>query len=401
VQPPPAAQFDIEEYGLTKDILVKKLSIFFATAAMVYSQQQAQVPRPVSPEVASDGRVTFRYYDPHAQKVTVDLEGAKGPAEMQKDAQGIWSLTTAPMTPDIYGYTFSSDGSRRLDPFNPDIKPNLLGVSNAVHVPGASPLPWEDSDIPHGTVHHHFYKSGIVGDNRDFFVYTPPGYDPAASTKYPVLYLLHGYSDDASGWTAVGKANLILDNLIAEKKAKPMIVVMTLGYGAPDIVKPHGPGFSNVKLREENFTKFTGSLIEEVIPTVERTYKADTNRDARAITGLSMGGAESLLTGLNHTDLFSWVGGFSSGGLGEDYAAAFPKLSDAANSQLHLLWISCGTEDRLITPNRKFIEWLKGKNIKVTPIETPGMHTWMVWRRNLIAFAPLLFQGSSATTTAP
>jgi enterochelin esterase-like enzyme len=376
------------------------LPLLVASASLA---QQPQIPKLESPEVLPDGRVTFRYFDPKAQKVTVNLEGAKAPYDMQKDQAGVWAFTSPPMAPDLYGYTFESDGTHRLDPSNPQIKPNLLNLSNELHVPGASPLPWEDSDIAHGTVHHHFYKSAVVGDNRDFYVYTPPGYDPNASTKYPVLYLLHGYSDDASGWTAVGKANLILDNLIAEQKAKPMIVIMPLGYGAPEIVQPtkvFGANFNNAELREKNFSRFSAALSDEVIPLVERTYKVESNREARAIAGLSMGGAESLLTGVNRLDLFSWVGAFSSGGLGVDYAAAFPQLSSSTNAKLHLLWISCGTDDRLITPNRKLIAWLKSKDIHLTQVETPGMHTWMVWRRNLIAFAPLLFQNIPPDTTA-
>lgn len=367
------------------------LSVLVTSASLA---QQAQVPKVKSPVVQADGRVLFRYYDPAAHKVTVNLEGSKDPHPMQKDAAGIWSFTSQPMEPDFYGYTFSSDGADRLDPANPQAKPNLLGLSNEVHVPGASPLPWEDHDIPHGTVHHHFYKSGVVGDNRDFFVYTPPGYDPSQATTYPVLYLLHGYSDDASGWTEVGRANLILDSLIAEQKAKPMLIVMPLGYGAPEILHPEGSGspFDHAELRDRNFNRFRTALTDEVIPLVERAYKVDTRRDARAIAGLSMGGAESLLTGLNRLDLFSWVGAFSSGGLGKDFAASFPQLTASANDKLHLLWIACGTEDRLITPNRNLITWLKSKDIRLTPIETPGMHTWMVWRRNLIAYAPQLFR---------
>jgi enterochelin esterase family protein len=341
--------------------------------------------------VQSDGRVTFRYWDPTAKQVDVQLEGAKAPFHMQKDASGIWTYTSEPLRPDLYGYSFLSDGAHRLDPSDVEIKPNLLSLNNEVHVPGNPPEPWEDTDIPHGTLHHHFYKSAVVGDNRDFFVYTPAGYDATASTAYPVLYLLHGFSDDASGWSAVGKANLILDTLINEHKAKPMLVVMPLGYGAPEILHAQR-AFQNNELRERNFTKFQAALIGEVIPQVERTYKVDRSRDARAIAGLSMGGAESLLTGLQHLDLFSWVGAFSAGGLGDDPAVAFPQLDASANERLHLLWVACGTDDRLITPNRKFVEWLKSKNIHVVPIETPGMHTWMVWRRNLTAFAPLLFQ---------
>jgi enterochelin esterase-like enzyme len=372
------------------------LNKLFLSLALV-SALAAQQPRtPVnSPEVHADGRVTFRLLDPNAQKVSVTIESLKDPLPMQKDDQGVWSVTTDVLAPDLYGYSYNADGTRILDPANTEIKPNLMNLTNSVHVPGAAPLPWEASDIPHGLIHHHFYKSSVVGDNRDFYVYTPPGYDPGVNTRYPVLYLLHGYSDDASGWTAVGKANLIMDSLISQNKVKPMIIVMPLGYGAPEIVHP-APGvspFGNAALRDKNFNYFRTALIDEVIPAVDRTYKTDPSREARAIAGLSMGGSESLLTGLNRPDKFSWVGGFSTGGLSDDFNADFPQLTAEANSQYHLIWIACGTEDRLITFNRKLVDWTKEKGLHVTQIETPGMHTWPVWRRNLIAFAPLLFQG--------
>ena len=200
---------------------------------------------------------------------------------------------------------FTVDGTFVLDPGNPLMKPNLLFKSNMVHVPGQG-LSWETTDIPHGVVHHHFYHSKVVGDDRDYYVYTPPGYDPKDKKKYPVLYLLHGFSDSADGWSAVGRANIILDNLIAQGKAKPMLVVMPLGYGAPEIVS-HGFGaFNLTELRDANFTKFTQALLTEVIPQVESSYVVDKDRNARAIAGLSMGGAESLLTGLNHLDQFAW-----------------------------------------------------------------------------------------------
>jgi len=382
---------------------VKSLALFFLTTLALSFAQQAPPPRVQSPDVQSDGRVTFRFRDPGGQKVEVNVEGAKGPLAMTKNDQGIWSATTDVLAPDIYGYSFNADGTHLLDPSNSHIKPNLLNPSNEIHVHGPTKLPWERADIPHGTVHHHFYRSNIVGDNRDFYVYTPPGYDPNSQTRYPVLYLLHGYSDDASGWTAVGRANLILDTLISEAKSKPMIIVMPLGYGAPEIVLPtpvFGAPFRNPELRDKNFNNFSSALIDEVIPAVERMYKVDPNRDARAIAGLSMGGAESLLTGLNHIEKFSWVGAFSSGGLSDNFAADFPQLTgEHANSQLHLLWIACGTDDHLITLNRNLISWLKGKSINLAQIETPGMHTWMVWRRNLIAFAPLLFRASAANTS--
>jgi enterochelin esterase-like enzyme len=363
-------------------------------------QQQPPPPPVVSPEVHPDGSVTFRLRDPDAKTVTVAIEGEKDPLPMQQDSAGIWSATTRALPPDIYGYSFNADGLHLLDPRNTDIKPNLLQLSNTVHVTGASPMPWDDTDIAHGVIHHHFYRSSIVGDNRDFYVYTPPGYNPSAATRYPVLYLLHGYSDDASGWTAVGKANLILDSLISEGKARPMIVVMPLGYGAPEIVHPTPgapPPFRNNELRERNYDRFSSSLIDEVMPAVESMYKVDPSRDSRAIAGLSMGGAESLLTGLNRLDKFSYIGGFSAGGLSEDFATQFPQLKTAAGVGIHLLWVSCGTEDRLITPNRQLIGWLREQGLQVKSVETPGMHTWMVWRRNLAAFAPLLFRPADAS----
>jgi enterochelin esterase family protein len=355
-----------------------------------------QLPRLQSPEISSDGRVTFRFRDVNGQKVVVNIAGAPQPLTMVKDADGIWSATSEPMRPDLYSYTFNADGVALLDPSNSAIVPNLLNPSSVLHVRGTSPEPWEQSDIPHGEVHHHFYRSAIVGDNRDFYVYTPPGYNPRANTRYPVLYLLHGYSDDASAWTAVGHSNLILDSLIATAQAKPMIIVMPLGYGDPAVLHPipgSGGPFSDANMREKNFNNFRAALTDEVIPFVEKNYNVIANREARAIAGLSMGGAESLLTGLNRLNTFAWVASFSAGGLSDDFASDFPQLSAAANDKLRLLWIACGTEDRLITINRNLVQWLKTKDIHVTPIETPGMHTWMVWRRNLITLAPLLFRG--------
>src|SRR5208282_143334 len=165
-----------------------------------------QPPAPlVSPEVHSDGSVTFRFRAPNAVDVKLAREGAE-PVPMHKDEQGIWTATTEPLTPDYYGYSFVADGVRLIDPANPLLKPNLLATQNAVYVPGPLSLPWEVNDVPHGEIHHHFYRSKVAGDDRDYYVYTPASYDPAAKKTYPVLYLLHGFSDDASGWTVVGHA---------------------------------------------------------------------------------------------------------------------------------------------------------------------------------------------------
>jgi enterochelin esterase-like enzyme len=204
-----------------------------------------------------------------------------------------------------------------------------------------------------------------------------------------VLYLQHGYSGDARGWLVGGPANVILDSLIADGKAKPMLLVMSLGYGAPGIVRRAGPDLSLLK---RNYDGFRDALLTEVIPEVEKSYRVAKDRDSRALAGLSMGGAESLYVGLNAVNVFSWIGFFSAGGMLDDHNAAYPALDSKVNAKLRLLWIACGTEDPLIEANRKFREWLTSKGVKFTAIETPGMHTWAVWRRNLVAFVPLLFR---------
>jgi len=365
-----------------------------ATAQPAKPAQAAPPQAPpwlVTPEVHLDNTVTFRFLAPNAQEVQLRREGAE-PVAMQKDDKGVWTVTTAPLAPDYYGYSIVVDGVRLLDPYNNMLKPNLIATENAVHIPGPS-LPWEISDVPRGEIHHHFYKSMVAADERDFYVYTPAGYDPDAKKTYPVLYLLHGFSDDASGWTAVGHANVIFDNLIAQGKAKPMIVVMPLGYGTMEIVRNGWGGIANhPEVREQNLSKFREALLTEVMPKVEGEYRVTKDRGSRAIAGLSMGGAESLLTGLNNIDKFAWIGAFSSGGLPDPIEKNFPGLDAKASQQLKLLWIACGTEDRLITANRNLREWLKSKGVQHTDIETPGMHTWMVWRRNLAEFAGLLFR---------
>jgi enterochelin esterase-like enzyme len=371
------------------------LALFGVRAGAQEKPAPTPPPRPaaplVSPDVHADGSVTFRFRAPNAVDVKLAREGTD-PVSMQRDEQGVWSVTTASLSPDYYEYSIVVDGVHSIDPSNHLLTPNLLTTSNVVHVPGPSSLPWELNDVPHGEIHHHFYKSAVADDDRDYYVYTPAGYDPVAKRTYPVLYLLHGYSDDSSGWTAVGHANVILDNLIAQGKAKPMIVVMPLGYGTMDFVHMGWNAWSHAELRDRNFSNFREALLTEVMPRVESEYRITKDRNARAIAGLSMGGSESLLTGLNNLDTFSWVGAFSSGGIPDDFQKDFPTLDAKANQQLHLLWIACGTEDHLITINRTLREWLKTKGVKATEIETPGMHTWMLWRRNLAEFAGLLFR---------
>lgn len=357
--------------------------------ACSFALSQASTPV-ISPEVHSDSSVTFRFLDPQAPEVLLEMDGAK-PVKMQKDHSGIWSTTTARLAPDYYGYHFQIGSVGVVDPSNPVLLPNLLQNESVVHVPGPTSLPWELTDKPHGVLHHHFYKSLVTGEQRDFYVYTPPGYTPGSKTLYPVLYLLHGYGQLTSSWIQTGLANVIFDHLIDEGKAEPMIVVMPLSNGGAEIIAGGHEAFMNDALRIKNFDKFTKDLFTEVIPQVERDYRVKKDRNARAIAGLSMGGAESLHTGLNHLDEFAWIGAFSSGGMLQRFGEEFPDLSVSTNARLRLLWIACGTGDVWINLNRDFNKWLDAKSVKHTYVETSGEHTWMVWRRNLANFAPLLF----------
>lgn len=369
---------------------VPLLLFLMAWAVPVLAQQPP--PRLVSPEVHADGRVTLRFRGSTAGTVLLNLEGKPKPTPMQKDEQGVWSVTVGPLEPDFYGYSFVVDGIAVIDPSNSLMKPNLIFSQSMVHVPGSATLPWEVNDVPRGVVHRHFYRSRIVGDDREFYVYTPPGYDARGTATYPVLYLLHGFSDDASAWVAVGRAHVILDNLIAQGKAKPMLVVMPLGYGAPEIVVRGFGAFQDKELRRRNIEKFRDALLGEVIPAVEGAYRVSRDRADRAITGLSMGGGQSIFVGLNALDRFAWVGAFSAGGVIDEFESVVPRLDASAHQQLRLLWVACGSDDFLIEPNRRFRDWLESKEVKFTWKETPGAHTWMVWRRYLSEFVPLLFQ---------
>jgi enterochelin esterase family protein len=360
----------------------------------------ASAQRLVSPDVQSAGRVIFRLKAPEAKDVLVHCEGVKA-SRMQKDDQGVWSLTSEPLEPDIYAYSFAVDGVRCTDPGNPLLKYNLLNTDSQVRVPGPASLPWEINDVPHGQLHRHFYHSAIAADDRDFYVYTPPGYEPGFGKRFPVLYLLHGFSDDATAWVGVGCANIILDNLIARKQAKPMIIVMPLGYGTMEVVRAGWGGARWGALWQENLDKFRQTLLDEVMPQVEKAYRVLPTAKARAIAGLSMGGSESLLVGLNALDRFAWIGAFSSGGLGTNLDAQFPSLDEKANAHLRLLWIGCGEQDGLFSANQKLSEWLKSKGLRHTWVQAPGQHSFRIWRRFLAQSAPLLFQQKNQDLSRP
>jgi enterochelin esterase family protein len=359
--------------------------LMLAVTAPAFSQSL------VSPEVHPDRRVTFRLRAPNAKEVVLRCEGTKaGP--MQKGEGGVWSITTEPMTPDIYAYSFLVDGLRTIDPANPLLKYNLLNTDSQVHVPGPATLPWEINNVPHGVVHRHLYRSAIVGDDCPFLVYTPPAYDPAAKEPYPVLYLLHGYSDAEDAWVSVGCANVILDNLIAQGRAKPMLIVMPLGYGNKEVIANGWAGLRKTGVWQDSIEKFREALLKEVIPQVDKAYHVSADRNARAIAGLSMGGTQSLFIGLNALDRFAWIGAFSSGGLDANFEKTYPAVNESINAQLRLLWIACGQQDGLIGLNQKLVDWFKSKGVKLTWVPTPGTHSFTVWRRYLAEFAPLLFQ---------
>lgn len=344
----------------------------------------------VSPEVHSDGSVTFRLLAPRAREVQLHCEGLPDLA-MTKHSDGVWTFTTQPLDPDIYTYTFNVDGVTMIDPRDSFIKYNLLNTVSQVEVPGPLSLPWQIGDVPRGELHRHFFHSTVANDDRDFIVYTPPGYNPRAWKRYPVLYLLHGFSDDTTAWTQAGRANVILDNLIARGQARPMLVVMPLGYGAMDVLKASDDPAGRA-LRQLSVNKFVQSLLTEVIPQVQKEYRVSTDRRSRAIAGLSMGGEEALVAGLNHLNQFAWVGAFSSGGM-TNFPAKFPNLDAGANAKLRLLWIGCGSDDKLLKSNKDLCNWLQGRGVQYTWVELPGQHSYRVWRRDLAQFVPLLFQG--------
>ena len=299
------------------------------------------------------------------------------------------------LKPEIYGYHFQVDGRRQLDPLNTLTKPSYTAIESALLISGPDgPMPWETTAVPHGVVRRHTYTSHIVlgldANQSEFFVYTPPGYDPHARTKYPVLYLLHGWSDRADGWTAIGHANDILDNLIAQGKARPMIVVMPLGYGDMSFVRDASV-HSRAGSAAHNADLFSQALLTEVMPQVEKLYRVSTKREDSAIAGLSMGGQEALTVGLTHTDRFAWIGGFSAGVQQLD-PAIYEDL-DPKNANLKLLYLDCGTEDSLIEPVRRLSAALKTQGFDVDSRETAGLgHNWLVWRPDLVAFASAIFQ---------
>ncbi len=347
-------------------------------------------PQLKSPEVHSDGRVTFRLRAPAARAVSVrgDWDDNGWRHEMANDG-GVWSATTPAMAPDMYSYSFDVDGVRLPDPRNPVIKPaSNGGPVSLVDVPGARAAYQAIRAVPHGAAHVHYYSSQATGGLRRLHVYTPPGYETGGA-RYPVLYLLHGSGDSDAEWLTVGRAGIILDNLIAEGKAKPMIVAMPDGH-------PVSP-MAGQEMRGRNTELFTADLMGDAMPLVEKLYRASGKREDRALAGLSMGGGQTLAAGLANLDRFSHLGVFSSG---VRDAADFESRHGAVlgapaktNARLKLFWIGCGIKDTGAMPGLKTLRAsLDGHGIKYTYRESESGHNWRQWRLYLSEFAPSLFR---------
>jgi len=339
----------------------------------------------LSPEVHPDRTVTFRLRAPKASAVTVSIEVGK-PQEMTKDDNGVWSLTVGPLEPNLYDYSFNVDGLRIIDPNNTNIK---NATTSLVLVPGDPPALEEVRDVPHGTVTMQWYASKSVGVTRRIYVYTPPGY-LKGEERYPVLYLLHGAGDDESGWTTVGHANLIMDNLLAEGEAKPAIIVMPLGH----VPRPAAASADPAPDRARSTGLFEQDLLNDVIPLVESTYRVYADADHRAIAGLSMGGGQSQSIGLNHPELFAYVGVWSAG-LARNPDTTFKRLldeGDLSHKNLKLLWIGCGKQDGGFANAQRLSEWMTNHGVKNTFRPSEGAHQWPVWRLYLGEFLPLLWR---------
>jgi enterochelin esterase-like enzyme len=356
----------------------------------------SQPPKPlVSPEVAADHKVTFRLKAPKAEKVLLecaelsDLLGGASKA-MDKGDDGVWTLTIGPVDPGIFDYTFSVDGLRITDPSSPDVFGNRQGSRGFVEVPGPTgkPRPDEWRDVPHGTVNVHWYPSKVTESRRRLHVWTPPGYEKDTAKKYPVLYLLHGSGDNDSHWMHIGRANVIADNLLADGKMAPMLIVMPDGHA----YYPARDGETDEARRERSRDAFAKELLTEVVPLVEANYRVKAEREQRAITGLSMGGGQSLDVGLRRLDTFAWVGAFSAGTRSSDaILASLKEDPKKANERLKLLWVAVGKDDGLVKFNRDFDAALKEIDVKHEYRETEGAHRWSVWRGYLAEFLPRLF----------
>lgn len=352
-----------------------------------------QGPVVVSPEVAA-GKITFRILAPNAQAVKLmggDIPGNGPGAAMTKDDKGIWEVTLTP-PPGSYRYNFNVDGVTVIDPRNPAISESNNNVWSLVHLPGAE---WMDTNrVPHGAVASVTYYSEALKRFRRMHVYTPPGYE-TSTQKYPIFYLLHGAGDSDEAWTSIGRAGFILDNLISAKKAKPMVIVMPAGHTARTM-GPRVPGAAD---------EFQQDFINDVMPYAESHYRVLTDRNHRAIAGLSMGGSQTLNAAIPHLDKFAYIGVYSSGLIGSFARPGQPaptgptweethkaELASPAKNGVKLLWFATGVDDGLMSTTKGTVAMLQKHGFKPVMKESAGGHTWINWREYLNEFAPQLFQ---------
>ena len=336
-------------------------------------------------EVLPDKKVTFRIRAPKATDVTIngDWMAPNTPVKLTKDDQGVWSVTLGPLASGIAIYNFAVDGMAIADPINPKMKLRASTSASLLEVPGDGKDLWEIQNVAHGRVELNYIPSKVLeNQTREVRVYTPPGFDASGTIQYPVVYLLHGNNDTAAGWTDVGRANYILDNLIAQKKAVPMVVVMPWGHATPF----GGPG--------NNTALFEKYLLEDVVPVIDKTYRIAAGRNNRAIVGLSMGGGQAIAIGLAHLELFSAVGAYSASIPG-DFETRYKGLLDNpadTNVRIHTFYIGCGKLDSAFARSQQLDTLLTARHINHTFLASDGYHNFANWRLYWGETVPLLFR---------
>jgi enterochelin esterase family protein len=361
------------------------------------------------PRVDGTGKVQVRVNAPAA--TTVKLNFWSGPKlDMVKQPDGTWLVTTPPLVPGFHYYTVQIDGADVSDP-NTHAYFGGGRPASGVEVPEPGSTYYSAQDVPHGQVREVWYFSKVTGSWRHALVYTPPKYDEQPSARFPVLYLQHGAGEDETGWTRQGRANFILDNLLAAGNCKPMIVVMAYGYAAragqpfPDFMSKGWGSPEMLKGMQDMASTFEDDVTQALIPFIDANFRTLTDRDHRAMAGLSMGGMQTFQITLDHLDLFSYIGGFSGAGgmlvLGNrkldpktDYNGVFADPA-AFSKRVHLLWLGVGTAEpeRLRTGLTQLHTSLNDAGIQHVFYESPGTdHEWQTWRRDLKDFAPRLFQ---------
>jgi len=362
--------------------------------------QPPRGPMARSPQINPDKTVVFRYIAPQAKDVKLSAQFEKAPVQMTKDASGTWSVAVGPVKPDIYPYSFIIDGIQVMDPGNVAFFPNERFKGSLLDVPGDSPLIHSMKNVPHGTVTYEYYPASdeTIGS---LVVYTPPEYEKDPSKKYPVFYLISGTTDTEEDWFKVGRANLILDNLIAEGKAKPMIIVMPNGNVEARIadqkggLKPADPSGRESAEAVARAKTFGNDLVKNVIPYIEKNYRVISNGDNRAIGGFSRGGGQTLRTAFGNMDKFSWICCYSAYLTPDEMDKEYKNVTEnpeRTNKQLKLLWVSVGNEDFLYKSTVEFMDFLKAKNVNYKSLVTTGGHTWMNTKIFLTETAQILFK---------